>query len=275
MNTAVTLLIPPLLTLVLAFALHILAGERAQRVGLVPVALSVLIGWIFLVRPGWVPVDDVSRILHIAVGASLLGLALDIFKPHRLITALLSAVFVLGSAYATVTGGLSPSVHLSLREGAVVAGLTVVAFLSLARLDTMRARSLSLMVLLTVLASGLAALSAIVGDDAVQGLAIGLAAALAGYFIFVAVTGSAVTDGLVLFAGMPILGMVWALAQRQPDLRLALLCVPLVLFAETTALRVPLPAARISALLYPLILAVLVSLPLVLAGLIAFVTTIP
>jgi hypothetical protein len=36
-----------------------------------------------------------------------------------------------------------------------------------------------------------------------------------------------------------------------------------------------LPAARISALLYPLILAVLVSLPLVLAGLIAFVTTIP
>jgi hypothetical protein len=130
-------------------------------------------------------------------------------------------------------------------------------------------------VLLTVLASGLAGLSAIVGDDAVQGLAIGLAAALAGYFIFVAVTGSAVTDGLVLFAGMPILAMVWALAQRQPDLRLALLCVPLVLFAETTALRVPLPAARISALLYPLILAALVSLPLVLAGLIAFVTTIP
>lgn len=275
MNTAVTLLIPALLTLVLAFALHILAGERAQRVGLVPVALSVLITWIFVVRPGWVPVDNVSRILHIAVGAAVLGLALDILKPHRLIIALLSAVFVLGSAYATVTGGLSPSVHLSLREGAFVAALTVVAFLSLARLDTMRARSLSLTVLLTVLAGGLAGLAAIGGDDAVQGLAVGLAAALAGYLVFVAVTGTAVTDGLVLFAGMPILAMIWALAQRQPDLRLALLCVPLVLFAETTALRVPLPAARISALLYPLILAVLVSLPLVLAGLIAFVTTIP
>lgn len=274
MNTAVTLLLPSLLTLVLAFALRFLAGERAQRVGLLPVALSVLICWIFVVGPGWVPVDDVNRILHIAVGAALLGLALDIFAPHRLITALLSAGFVLGASYATVTGHLTPSAPLSLRDGLFVAGLTVVAFLSLARLDTMRARSLSLMVLLTVLACGLAVLAAIGGDNAVQGLAVGLAAALAGYLVFIAVTGAPATDGLVLFAGTPILAIVWALAQRHPDLRLALLCVPLVLFAETTALRVPLPAARISTLLYPLILAALVSLPLFLAGLIAFVTSI-
>lgn len=275
MNTAVTLLLPFALTPVLAFALHILARERALRVGLLPVALSVLICWIFVVRPGWVPVDDANRILHIAVGAAILGLGLDILKPHRLITALLAALFVLGSAYATVTGRLTPDAPLPLRDGLFVAGLTVVAFLSLARLDAMRARALSLMVLLTVVACGLAALSWIGSDYLLRGLAAALACALAGYLVFVAVTGAPVTDGLVLFAGTPILAMVWGLAQRHPDMRLALLCVPLVLFAETTALRVPLPAARISALLYPLILAVLVSLPLALAGLIAFVTSIP
>lgn len=275
MNTAVTLLLPSALTLVLAFALHILARERAQRVGLLPVALSVLICWIFVVRPGWVPVDDANRILHIAVGAALLGLALDVVRPHRLITALLAAGFVLGSAYATVTGNLSLNGQLALRDGLLVAGLTAIAFLSLARLDTMRKRPLSLMVLLAVVACGLAILAAIGGDVILRGLAMVLAAALVGYLVFVAVTGAPVTDGLVLFAGTPILAIVWALAQRHPDMRLALVCLPLVLFAETTALRVPLPAARISAFLYPLLLALLVSLPLVLAGLIAFVTTIP
>ena len=104
-------------------------------------------------------------------------------------------------------------------------------------------------------------------------LALVLAATLTGYMIFVLVTGAAVSDGAILVSGAPMLALVWALAQRHPDMRLALLCLPLVLFAEATAQRVPLPAARISTLLYPLILAGLVSVPLVLAALISFVTS--
>lgn len=275
MNTAVTLLLPSALTLVLAFALHVLARERSQRVAMLPVALSVLICWTFVVRPGWAPVDDVSRILHIAVGAALLGLSLDVLRPPRLITAVLAAGFVLGSAYATVIGNLSLNWHLALRDGLLVGALTVISFLSLARLDGMRQRPLSLMVLLTVVAWGLAALTAIGGDHILRGLAVVLAAGLTGYLVFTAATKTPVTDGVVLLAGSSILAIVWALSQRHPDLRLALVCVPLVLFAETTALRVPLPAARISAVLYPMLLALLVSLPLVLAGLIAFVTSVP
>ncbi len=273
MNTAVTLLLPPALTIVLAFALHVFAKERAQRVGLLPVALSILGCWAFIVRPGWVPVDDVRRVVHIAVGAALLGLALDAVKPHRIITAILVAGFLVGSAFASVTGVVVPEGPISLADGLMTGALAATAFLVLARFDAMRERSLSLTVLLTVVTLGLTALAVIAGDETLRGLALVLATALAGYLLFVALTGAPAGDGLVLISGAPMLAIVWALAQKYPDMRLALICLPLVLFAEATALRVPLPAARISALLYPLILAGLVSLPLALAALIAFVTS--
>jgi hypothetical protein len=273
LNTAVTLLLPPALTLVLAFALHVFAKQRAQRVGLLPVALSILGCWAFIVRPGWVPVDDVRRVVHIAVGAALLGLALDALKPHRVITGVLVAGFLVGSAFASVTGIVVPKGPISVADGVATGALALVALLVIARFAAMRERALSLSVLLTVLALGLAVLAAIAGDETLRDLAMVLAAALAGYFLFVAFTGVSASEGLVLISGAPMLAMIWALARNYPDLRLALVCLPLVLFAEATALRIPLPAARISALLYPLILATLVSLPLVLAALIAFVTS--
>lgn len=273
LNTSITLLLPPALTVVLAFALHVFAKERAQRVGLLPVALSILGCWAFVVRPGWVPVDDVRRVVHIAVGAALLGLVLDAVKPHRLVTAILAAGFLVGAAFASVTGFVVPNGPISMDDGLMTGALAGIGFLVLARLDGMRERALSLTVLLTVVAFGLSAIAAIVGDETLRGLALVLAASLAGYLLFIAFTGAPAGDGLVLVSGAPLLAIVWALAQNYPDIRLALICLPLVLFAETTALRVPLPAARISALLYPLILAGLVGLPVALAALIAFVTS--
>jgi hypothetical protein len=273
LNTVVTLLLPSALTVVLAFALHLFAKERAQRVGLLPVALSVLGCWAFVVRPGWVPVDDVRRVVHIAVGAALLGLALDAVQPHRIVTAILAAGFLVGSAFASVTGLVVPDGPVSMDDALMTGALAATAFLVLARFDAMRERALSLTVLLTVVALGLTALAAIAGDETLTDLALVLAASLAGYLLFVALTGAPAGDGLVLVSGAPILAIVWALARTYPDMRLALICLPLVLFAEATALRVPLPSARISALLYPVILGGLVSLPLALAALIAFVTS--
>lgn len=275
MNTFVTLLLPPALTFLLAMALHLFAKEKAGRVALLPAAAGVLVGWIFIVRPGWVPVDDVRRVVHIGLGAALLGLALDAVRPHRFLTAILAAGFVLGCAFASVTGALAPSGSISARDGILTAALAVAAFLTLARLDGMRERSLGLVILLTLVAFGLSVLGAIAQDAALAGLALVLAAALAGYLAFVVITGAGASAGLILVAGVPMMAIVWALAQRHPDMRLALLCLPLVLFAEATAQRVPLPAARISALLYPVVLAGLVSLPLALAALISFVTSSP
>lgn len=275
MNTAITLLLPPAITFVLAMALYLFAKERAQRVGLLPLAVSVFIGWAFIVRPGWVPVDDVRRVVHMAVGAALLGLTLDAVKPPRLITAILVAFYLIGCAFASVTGNVLPEGSISLKDGLMTGVLALAAFFALWRFDAMRERSLSLSILLTMVAGGLAVLAAIGQDAPLAGLALVLATALAGYLLFVIFVGVPVSDGMILIAAVPMLAIVWALAQRHPDMRLALACLPLVLFAEATALRVPLPAARITALLYPLILAGFVSLPLILAGLIAFVTSVP
>ncbi len=269
----VSLLLPPALTLVLAFALHVFAKEKAERVALLPVAISVLACWAFIVRPGLFPVDDVRRVVHIAAGAAILGLALDAVRPHRVIAIILALLFLLGSAFAEVTGAVMPNASISATDAVMTVVLTVAAFLTLARFDAMRERSVGLVILLTLVAFGLSVLAAIAQDTSLTGLAFVLATALAGYLIFVAITGAAASDGLILVAGAPLLAIVWALAQLHPEMRLALLCLPLVLFAEATAQRVPLPAARISGLLYPLILAVLVSLPLALAALISFVTS--
>jgi len=275
LNSLLTFLIPPIGAFVLAFALHLLARERAARIALLPVVVTTLLCWAFIVRPRWVPVDDITRVLHVAVGAALLGVALDAAKPPRLAAAVLLAGFLLGSAFASVTGRLMPDGPISLRDGAIIGVLALAAFLVLARFDTMRERPLSLSILLALLGGGLAVLAAIAQDPVLTGLALVMAMAMVGTVAFVALTGAVLGDGTILFGGASMLAMVWALAQHHPDLRLALLCLPLVLFAETTALRVRLPAARISALLYPLIFASLVSLPLGLAGLIAFVTSVP
>jgi hypothetical protein len=275
LTSLLTFLVPPIAAFVLAFALYLTARERAARVGLAPLVITALFCWVFIVRPGWVPVDDATRVLHVAVGAALLGLALDAVKPPRFAAAVLVAGFLLGSAFASVTGRIMPGGPISVRDGAITSVLAVVSFLVLARFDAMHERALNLSILLALLGGGLALLAAIAHDPVLTGLALVMAMALAGYVVFVAVTGTSVGDGVILFSGASMLAMVWALAQRHPDLRLALLCLPLVLFAEATALRVPLPAARISTLLYPLIFAGLVCLPLGLAGLIAFVTSIP
>lgn len=269
----VSLFLPPALTFVLALALHMFAKEKSERAALLPVTIGVLASWAFIVRPGLFPVDDVRRVVHIAAGAAILGLALDAVRPHRIIAIVLVLVFLLGSAFAAVTGALIPTASISATEAAVTAVLAIVAFFVMARFDAMRAGSVDLMILLTLVAFGLSVLAAIAQDTSLTRLAFILATALAGYLVFVAITGAVLSDGVILVAGTPMLAIVWALVQRHPDLRLALLCLPLVLFAEATARRVPLPAARISGLLYPLILAVLVSLPLALAALISFVTS--
>ena len=275
MKTIAMLLLPPAFTFALAVALRLFAKEKAERVALLPIAVSVLVGWILIVRPGWMPVDDLRRVVHIGIGAALLGLALDAVRPHRFITVVLVALFLLGCAFASVTGALTPSGSISGRDALLTAALAGAAFFTSVRLDAMRERSSSLMILLTLVAVGISVLGSIAHDEVLTGLALVLAVSLAGYLIFIMITGSPVSDGVILVAGAPLLAIIWALGQRHPDMRLALLCLSLVLFAEATAQRVPLPAARISALLYPVILAGLVSLPLVLAALISFVTSRP
>src|SRR5882724_7278091 len=83
-KSALMYLVPCVLTLVLAGGIRAAAGpERGARLAGAAVDLAFVASWGFFLRPGWIPTDDFSRVGHIAVGAVLMGLALDILAPKR------------------------------------------------------------------------------------------------------------------------------------------------------------------------------------------------
>lgn len=265
-------LVPFVATLVFAGAIRGFGGpERGARAASVAVVLGFVVSWGFFLKPGWIPTGDFSRIGHIAFGAALVGLALDLISPRRFWAAIAGAVVILVSTWASVNGALSVSAPIPLEVGALVAGLAVVAFLIIARLDAARARGVTTLVLLVIAALGVSLMARVAAAPDLAASGLMLALAVVAYSLLQAVIMLPVGDAVVWGAGCALLAIVWALAQARPDIRLALLLLPLIFFAEGTAQRVPLPAARVSALLYPLVLAGLSALPLALAVLLAYV----
>jgi len=272
LNSTLIFIAPFVLTLALAGAIRAFGGaERGARAANVAVMLGFLVSWGFVLKPGWVPADDFSRIGHIAFGGALVGLALDLFAPKRLWVAAAAAVVILVSTWASVTGALALAGPLTLGVAAVVGILSAVAFLIVARLDASRARGVTSLVLIAMAALALSLIARVTGLPGLALTGLMLALAVAGFAVLQGVLALPVGDSVILGAGTTVLALAWALAQAKTEIRLALLLIPLILFAEGTARRIPLPAARISAFLYPLVLAGIAALPLALAVLVAFV----
>ena len=261
---------PLVLTPLLAGAIRLFGGpQRGARVAGLGVMVAFALSWVYFVRPGWAPVSDLTRIGHIALGATLVGFLLDLLSPPRFVAAVAGAIVILVSTWASVSGGLAiPSA-----DGPIVlaAALAVIAFLILARMDAVRGQGVTAVVLMGIAAAGVAVIARVTHDPALATTGLILALALIAYAIPQAVAGLPVGDSIVLGAGGALLALTWAVAHAHPEIRLAMLLVPLIFFAEGTAKRVPLPQARISTLLYPLLLAVLAALPLGLAVLVAYV----
>lgn len=273
---ALMYLAPFVLTLVLAGAIRVFGGpERGARAAGVAVMLGFILSWGFFLRPGWVPAGDFSRIGHIAFGAALVGMALDLVAAKRYWAALAAAVVILVSTWASVTGALSLSVPLTGGRAITVGGLAVVAFLIVARLDAARGRGVTAPILLGIAALGMSFMARVAEAPDLAATGLMLALALAGYAVLQGAVALPVGDSIVLGAGGTLLALAWALAQGKPEVGLALLLVLLIFFAEGTAKRVPLPEARISAILYPLVLAGMAALPCALAVLIAYIMAHP
>ena len=62
-----------------------------------------------------------------------------------------------------------------------------------------------------------------------------------------------------------MLAVAWAFANRNPHAALGMIVLPLALFAEGTARRVPLPKAGVTKILYPVVLVAACALPVLLA----------
>ena len=274
LKSVLVYLVPLAITPVLAGLIRIFGGaERGARAAGVAVPMGFIVAWGIFLRPGWLPTDDFSRIGHIAFGAALVGLALDLLAASRLVSAMAAGVVILASAWASVNGGLFPHPPVSLYLLASAGALAVLAFLIVARLDAARARGLTTLVLIAAAALGIAVMAKIVGEPRLALAGAMLAVALIAYAALQGVVSLPVGASVSLGAGSALLALAWALAHGSSDARPALILVPLIFFAEGTARRVPLPAARISAILYPLVLAIVAALPLALAALVAYVMT--
>src|SRR5262249_52711415 len=141
-----------------------------------------------------------------------------------------------------------------------------------ARLDRLRGDATIVLVTTAMLALAAAAVAAVAHDVPLSVTALMLALSVAAYGVIAALIPLPVGDAIVLGAGTTLLAIVWALASAHPAVRPALLLLPLMLFADGTARRVPLPKARISALLFPAVLAGVAGLSLILAAAVAYVT---
>lgn len=276
LKTALTYIVPFALTLIVAGAIRVFGGpERGARAAGVAVMTSFALAWVIFVRPGWTPVNDFTRIGHIGFGATVIGLALDLLAPKRLWAAVAAAIVLLVCAIGSITGKIALPAEPGFAGWADAVLLAVVAFLILARLDALKGRGMTAALLMTVALVGVAAMAGVAGDARLATTGLILASAIFAYGVLQAVFALPLGDSVLLGAGTTLFALAWALGHGHPEARLALLLLPLIFFAEGTANRVPLPKARISALLYPLVLAGLAALPVALAVLVVTVTAAP
>ncbi|TAL02402.1 MAG: hypothetical protein EPO08_07150 [Rhodospirillaceae bacterium] len=248
-------------------------AERAgQFVGLA-LPLGFLVAWAVIVAPGWHAYDSLGRIGHVVFGAALAGFALDFWRPRRGFAIAILLAFVAGSSWAEANGGLWPQAR---PDAAVLLSLVVSAVLGAAlawRIDRLQdadvptgAPGAAILVLLMMIALTFAAIAAVSTDAALQATGLLLALAIAGYLTWIWITGAPLPAAAVCPAAAGLFALAWALVARDAATIPGLALAGLILFADGTARRVPLPRARISGLLYPLILAGVALLPMVLAA---------
>lgn len=273
MKLTLGIVLPFALTLVFTGALRLgLGAERGARLAGATVIAGFLIAWAIVWRPGWMPVEPFARIGHVALGAMLLGVLVDALIRRRFATLIAAVGVVAVSVVASVTGTLTPRWPLPGDSLMLIGGLTALALAVLARLDRLRGDTPVVLVITAMLALAVAAVAAVAHDVPLAVTAVMLALSVAAYAVIAALIPLPVGDAIVLGVGATLLALTWALAARHPAVRPALLLLPLMLFADGTARRIPLPKARISAFLFPLILAGVAGLPLILAAAVAYVT---
>jgi hypothetical protein len=237
--------------------------------------LSILFGfaaaWNWLLLTPWVPFDPLSRVIHIAIGGFLIGLALDMSQVRRAWSIAGAAIFTLGSVWATISGGL-----LGPAPDDAGGWLRLIIYLGLwfglmSRLKGLSSEGPSAPATCFMLAIGLALVGQMSGEGAIAAAAYCLAAAFAGYLILSWVLALAVGNALVLGGGGAILGLLMALADPASKASvIALSCLLLVPFADGTAKRLPLGPGAFRPALYPLALMVVAVLPVSLAAVVAF-----
>ncbi|GEM_PF-1160096 len=253
-------------------ALRLAAGpERGARVAGLCILFGFAAAWNWLLLTPWVPVDALSRVIHIAIGGFVIGFALDLIQPKRSWGVGLSVVYAIGSVWSTISGGL-----LGPAPSEAGGWLRLVLYLSLwfgliRRLNVLRSEGPSGLVICVMLSLGLGLVAQMSGEGSIAAVAYCLVAALAGYLALSWILALAIGNAVVLGGGGAVLGVAMALLEPSSQASaVALLCLILVPFADGTAKRLPLGPSAFRPALYPLALMVIALLPISLAAIMAF-----
>ncbi|MDE0799550.1 MAG: hypothetical protein OSB02_02280 [Rhodospirillaceae bacterium] len=253
-------------------ALRLAAGpERGARVAGLCILFGFSAAWNWLLLTPWVPIDALSRVIHIAIGGFLIGFAVDLIQPKRSWNIVLSVIYAAGSVWITVSGSLLGAAPTEAGEW-----LRLVLYLLLwlgliRRLNVQRSEGPSVLVVCVMLSLGLGLVSQMSGEDSIAAVAYCLMAALAGYLALSWILALSIGNAVVLGSGGAVLGVAVALMEPVSQApAVALLCLILVPFADGTAKRLPLGPAAFRRTFYPLALIAVALLPISLAAIMAY-----
>jgi hypothetical protein len=267
---------PTAITALVAVALRWVPGsERLRRIAGIALPLGFLVPWAIAVAPGWLAYDSFGRLGHIVFGATLLGLVLDLTQPRRAIVVTAVLVFAIGCAWAESQNAFVPAVHkIDILRFAVTTALAVAV---LWRIDRVAGKDHSFanpgtvaLIVIVVATLATAAIALVTKDRPLEQSGLLLCGATLGFLIWLWCTDALLPVAALLPAAAGLLALAWSMFDRDARVLPGLVLAGLILFADGTAARVPLPQAGISRVLHPAILAGIALLP----GLLAVAVTV-
>jgi hypothetical protein len=255
--------------------------ERMPRFVGIAFPLGFLPAWAAATAHGWHAFDELGRIGHIVMGAAVIGLALDYWRPPRAFAIAVVAGFAVICAWAEANNGLWPNAldgRFALRFAVLI-----VAGLGLAwRIDRLAGSDVAsgtpaaaAIILLAMLACALATVGAASGMPLLRETGLLAALAMFGFLPWLWTSRAPLPVAMALPAAAALFALAWAIVATAPAALPGVALAALILFADGTARRVPLPKAGISAILYPALLVGMASLPLILAAAVTAVTRSP
>jgi hypothetical protein len=243
-----------------------LGAERATRWAGAFVGIGFLAALIAMPGFAWTAFGAVNRIGHILIGAIVVGAVLVFFKPARLWQWIILGVFALGCGWASAVNGLLPKVAPTPWQVGLTVGLACVWLGMMVRFSAAQTHKPSSLVVLIAVIAGLAIISSLLNDILVPFIAQALLAAVFAYAVFSVVFRYDLTEVLVVPVASSIVAIAWSISQRHQEALVGLGILALVLFAERTARRVPLPKSGIAGYLYLAILAGCCAIPVIIAA---------
>lgn len=253
--------------LVAVLALRFAPGpDRGPRLAGLGVALGLMAGLSLIAEFSWSAFGPVNRVGHIVLGAALVGVALDLLKPSTLWRWLIVAGFALGCGWASALGRLWPSSTPTVMQLGLVVLLGALWLGMMVRFSSLSSHKPTSFVVVIAVAAGLAVLASITNDEVLTFAALCLLAGLFALAVVALFIKIELSYAAMIPAAAALLATAWALSQRQSEALVGLPVLALVLFAERTARRAPMPGGRISDYLYLVVLAGCCAIPVVLAA---------